>query len=137
MKTRWKLVFLIAALFVALMLTWIMIPMSSEMRWRPHYYAWSRGYCSLSHDAYLAFKRDSEFQSELIGRPVDSIRHLFPDMNDGSDYRLGSYRSLYRPTVDRQRQPVDYYWLKGSENDFGFCVLVKNGVIIEFRYIKG
>ena len=137
MKTRWKIASSAMVVFTLLLVVWQFIPMTSEMRYRPHYYFWSHGLCPISQSSYLAFQRDITFQNDLIGEPVDSIRSLFPEWNDGSRYRSDSYRSVYRPTLDRAEEPVDCYWLRGSEDNFGFCVLTRDGIIVSFRYVKG
>ena len=111
--------------------------MTSEMRCRPNYYFWSRGSLPISQSSYLAFKRDIEYQNQLIGSPIESIQDLFPEWTDGSDYRPGSYRAVHRTTLDRDENPVDCFWLRGSEDDFGFCVLTRDGIIVGFRYVKG
>jgi len=137
LKTRKKVAFSAVGFFAVLICIWMMMPMSSDMRLRPNYYLWAHGFYPLTESAYFAFTRDTEFQNELIGEPVESIQDLFPDLKSGATYEAGSYRNTYSETTDRQGKPVECYWLKGSKNEFGFCALVRDGLIVEFRYIKG
>jgi len=149
MKRKFKIPTLtIIILGVASIVFWFSIPMTEEMRIRPGYFLWTKGIASLNLERYQAFTRDLEFRDSLIGEPLDRLKALFPDMSDGSEYSLQSYRSSNRIMVDSEDNPVDCFWLNGEwlfsqrdnyteEDDFGYCVLVRNGSILGFRWIKG
>jgi len=117
-------------------------PITREMVSIPGYYKWTKGRGSLDSKIYAAFTRDKRFQSTLIGQPVEIIQPLFPRMTTGAEYPGDSYRAIHRLTEWPQGQPVTSYWLNGEDNEnngnqFGFCVIARDGMIVAFKWIKG
>lgn len=117
-------------------------PITREMISISGYYHWCRGQGSLDSEVYAAFTRDMRFQATLIGRPIQAIQPLFPRMTTGVEYPADSYRSINRPTEWPAGHPITCYWLNGEDNEnhghqFGYCVLVRDGVIVRFKWIKG
>lgn len=139
----------IAILAVGFVAAWSLVPVSREMIGTPGYFAWTRGSGELTYPIFQAFTRDHRFRDALVGGPVEWVLERFPEANDGSEYSEGSYRNVYRPETTLGGDPIDHvYWLNGSnlsdrskaiaeEDNFGYCVLVRDGKIVEFRWVKG
>lgn len=127
-----------SVLMIVMMTGWAVLPMTSVMRTHPRYYLWSRGFISASEDIHAAFTRDTEHQKSLMGQPIEALRRLFPDMQDGTHYSADSYRGFFATRTDLPGRPITCYWLMGgTEDDWGYCAIVRQGRIMDFQFVKG
>jgi hypothetical protein len=103
------------------------------------YYRWTRA-CGEFRGNYLeTFKHDYRFHQQFIRKPIDSLRPLVPSLHSGAAYSSGSYRatnvrSLFPRYIGTR---FEDYWLDGAQDDFGFCVLVVDGKVRDFFWVKG
>ena len=103
------------------------------------YYRWAHGRAPYQPECLLTFTRDDRFQQQFVGKPIDSMRPLFPGLHSGAGYDPGSYRGTTRRYYICRYTGTRFedYWFDGTENDSGFCALVVDGKIRDFFYVKG
>lgn len=112
------------------------------------YFEWTQGQRETTYPIHQAFTRDYRLRNSLKGEPIEWILERYPEASNGSEYSEHSYRGSYQPDSASDGHPIDeVYWLDGinptdngienAEDNFGFCVLVREGKIVEFRWIKG
>ena len=102
------------------------------------YFRWTHG--GPYRPEYVeAFERDYAFQRQFIGKPIASVKPLFPQLHSGATYHKGSYRAVNVSAYfsNYSGKVFENYWLGGEENHFGFCVLVIDGRIRDFIHVKG
>ena len=103
------------------------------------YFRWAHGMADITPECLSAFERDRRFQQRFVGQPVEVLRHLFPKLHSGAAYAPDSYRaSSVRLFFSRYAgNRFEDYWLEGTQQQFGFCVLVVDGKITDFFFVKG
>jgi hypothetical protein len=100
---------------------------------------WSAGLAKYKSQHLDAFTRDPKFRGRFIGRPIETLRPLFPNLHSGRMYSSDSYRheSVQGSLKRASGVTKEDYWLDGDENAFGYCVLVVDGKIHSFFFVKG
>ena len=130
------LVFLTALLFVYLFGAG---QLTREMVKDFGYYRWTHGAAQFQPHYLETFQRDYRFRQRFIGQSIESLRPLFPQLHNGADYATNSYRAknvrLFFPEYPGTSHQD--YWLGGTEDDFGYCVLIVDGKIRDFVLVKG
>jgi hypothetical protein len=127
---------LLATVFACLLGTMRITP---QMLTHYGYFRWANGMAEITPEYLSAFERDRRFQQRFIGEPIEALRPLFPKLHSGAAYEPDSYRAssvrlfFSRYTGNR----FEDYWLEGTQQQFGFCVLVVDGRIKDFFYVKG
>lgn len=103
------------------------------------YYQWSRGAGTFKAEYLKIFMRDYRFRQRFVGQPISSLRLLFPNLHSGAAYDPGSYRARNVRGFFSHYPGLNYedFWLGGIQNDFGSCVLVVDGRIADFFFVKG
>jgi hypothetical protein len=113
--------------------------LTSEMAKHPSYLLWSKGFVKYRYTHLQCFTRDWTFRKQFVGKPIDALRPLFPNLHSGASYSPDSYR---RRNVKGFLERVDGdtkedYWLDDDQNADGYCVLVVDGKIRSFFFVKG
>lgn len=103
------------------------------------YYRWAKGWAQITPECLSAFERDARFQERFVGKSIEVLRPFFPKIHSGAGYDPSSYRatnvrSFFSRYVGNQ---FEDYWLDGTQQEFGFCVLVVDGKIRDFFFVKG
>jgi len=130
-------VILLAALFAWLRHTG---SITSEMITHPGYALWAHGSTTIQPDYIATFTRDDEFRQRLVGQPIEVLRPYFPKLHSGATYSPYSYRaSGVQSMLDGKASGhrIEDYWVDGTEQNFDYCILVEDGKIRDFFFIKG
>ena len=138
----------LVALVAVAIAVWRTCPITNEMVGTQGYFKWTQGHRETTYPIHQAFTRDYRLRNSLKGESIEWILERYPEASNGSEYAANSYRGSYKPDSASDGQLIDeVYWLDGinpieygienAENNFGFCVLVREGKIVEFRWIKG
>jgi len=130
-------VIILAAMILAYLLTTTEI--TPHMLADYGYFRWAHGKAPITPEHLLAFERDYRFQQRFVGQSIESLRPFFPNLQAGAGYDPASYRATnVRSFIPRYAgNRFEDYWLEGTQQDFGFCVLVVDGKIRDFFFVKG
>jgi hypothetical protein len=109
---------------------------TSEMLKSFSYFRWAHNAGEYKPEFLTSFMRDPRFRERFRGKPTATLRPYFPSLQNQTNYNTNSYRARNSPT-NPGPQHVEHYWLDGSEQDFGVCVLVIDGKIAQFLWVKG
>lgn len=103
------------------------------------YYRWAHRTGPFKPHFIETFERDYRFRQRFIGQSIETLRPMFPRLHSGSGYSAKSYRAENVRTffVRYPGTRHEDFWLDGSEDDFGYCVLVVDGKIADFFFVKG
>ena len=73
------------------------------------------------------------------GTPMDNYGKATPGQEQEQEVVVGAQggSNTNANDSDEEGNPVDCYWLDQDGESFGYCVLVRDGLIIGFRWIKG
>ena len=103
------------------------------------YFRWAHGRAEVTPEYLLAFERDPRLQQRFVGQSIEALRAFFPKIQAGAGYDPTSYRAtnvrLFFSRYAGNR--FEDYWLEGTQQEFGFCVLVVDGKIRDFFFVKG
>lgn len=124
-------------------------PITHEMVHIEGYYKWTQGEGTLTHPIFLAFTRDGRFRESLRGTSTNWLHSRFPHITNGKEYPDDCYRSENSPKKSYGGvEPDEILWLNGYKLNpaeegalegvnSGYCALIKEGKILEFRWVKG
>ena len=103
------------------------------------YYRWTHGNAKFQPHYLETFERDYRFRQRFIGQSIESLRPLFPKLHSGRDYNPASYRGKNVRSFFSRYPGLRHedFWLSGTEGEFGYCVLVVDGKIADFFFVKG
>jgi len=103
------------------------------------YFRWTQGRAPLQPEYLSTFTRDYRFRQRFVGKPIEALRPFFPKLHAGAGYDPSSYRATnVRTFFSRYAgNRFEDYWLDGTQQEFGFCVLVVDGKIRDFFFVKG
>lgn len=103
------------------------------------YCLWTHGMVSLEPDYLLAFTRDFHFRQKFVGQPIEALHPFFPRLHSGTAYDPSSYRAfgVQQWFTKYKGTKFEDFWLEGTQQDFGYCVLVVDDKIRDFFFVKG
>jgi hypothetical protein len=127
---------LVLVIVTYLLGTWKITP---HMLTDSGYFRWAHGMAPFQPKYRSAFEHDYRLQQRFVGQSIESLRPLFPKLHSGAGYDPDSYRAKNVREFFSQSSGTrtEVYWLDGTQQEFGFGVLVKDGKIREFFPMKG
>jgi hypothetical protein len=103
------------------------------------YLHWTHGLAPFQPKYLSTFLRDHRFRQRHIGQPITALKSLFPDLHSGASYSPNSYRAKSIKNWLSMLGDIhgERYWVSGTEDDFGLCILVVEGKVKDFILVKG
>ena len=124
---------------IAVFMLSIMILAYPPSRGKIGYCLWVRGMVPLQPEYLSAFTRDYDFRQKFVGQPIEALRPFFPKLHSGTTYDPSSYRAngVQQWFTKDNGTKFEDFWLEGTQQDFGYCVLVVDDKIRDFFFVKG
>lgn len=103
------------------------------------YFRWAHGKAPFESEYLWTFTRAPLFQQRFLGKPIESLRPYLPKLQAGVNYDPNSYRATGIRGIRTRYEGTRFedFWFDGTQQEFGFCVLVVDGKIRDFVLVKG
>ncbi len=98
------------------------------------YLAWKRDAFPFRERFWSHFSRDVRFRRSLIGQDLNTLRATFPDLREGTEFPVGSYR---RTHSEWSGDGSSLVWLDRDPEAWGWAAAVERGRVVRLVFIKG